>query len=169
MGPSPLQVCLIDTRVRNLLFCSFALYSLLITLLLKIAHFKERPWAICSLSLFFKEQHEWFACDSSESLSKNNQFAQFFKYIFHVFFTAFPLFLQSLFAPLLFFKERQEQFALQKSGCEWITLFQEQIALSLTKNRRFALKIKEPIVNPDRHTLFELPINNKLFLKSVRN
>ena len=40
-----MQVCLIDTRVRNLLFRSFALYSLL----------------FCSKSLILKSDHEQFA------------------------------------------------------------------------------------------------------------
>ena len=100
----------------------------LFALSLKIAHFKEGPWAILScrslqkskllLSLFKKEQCELFAHDSSEGLaikwairSKNS----YFSYVFDSFPLLFLLkseLLPSLFAHLLFFKERLKQFAL---------------------------------------------------------
>ena len=50
--------------ICSLLFRSFALCSfahLLFALLLKIAHFKERPWAICSLRSLQKSNRERFA------------------------------------------------------------------------------------------------------------
>ena len=78
----------------------------LFALLLKIAHFQELPWAIHSHNslqkselLFKKERCEWFACDSSESLAKNEQIAckeranRLKNSYFCMFLTNFPLFM----------------------------------------------------------------------------
>ena len=75
MGTSPLQVCLIDTRVRNLLFRSFALYSLLFcskSLILKSnpAHAALYKRVTLSKSLFTKEL--LWANNSRHSLQKND-------------------------------------------------------------------------------------------------
>ena len=82
---------------------------------------KEQPWANLSrhslqkssvseslLSLFKKEQCEWFDSDSSKSLAKNKWFAR--KFVFFICFDNFSPFLcpranlSSLFAHLLFLK-----------------------------------------------------------------
>ena len=67
----------------------------------------EQPWAICSrcslqkrnkskmlLSLFKKERHEWFSCDSSKLLAKIEQVAQKICF-FHVFLAVFGFFMPS--------------------------------------------------------------------------
>ena len=84
---------------------------------------------------------------------------------FHMFLTVFPFFmpkskpLKSLFAHLLFFKERLERFApvaLYKRATvsdSLTSLFKKEqkcdsLVFLLTKNKRFARKTDEPIINP---------------------
>ena len=107
----------------------------LFALLLKIAHFQELPWAIHSHHslqkselLFKKEWCEWFACDSSESLAKNERIARkeranclqrmsesLEKFVFLYVFDKFsPFYAQEQIATTdhwLFFRERLEGFA----------------------------------------------------------
>ena len=139
--------------------CEFA--PSLFVLSLKIAHFKERPWEICSwgslqrvtmsewlLSLFTKEQCERTARESSELLEK---------FVFFVYFLQFSPYsimpkresLPSLFAHSLFTKElpwaicwrcslkKRERVIRSKKQAN------RDFPLSLTKNKRFARKTKE--------------------------
>ena len=93
---------------------------------LKIAHFKERPWAICSRRSLQKSDVSGFATDVSKSLSKYEWFARKIR-IFRMFLTVFPLInaqeriahmdlcshrslLMSIFTHSPFFKERRERF-----------------------------------------------------------
>ena len=91
---------------------------------------KERPWGnrFCrslqksnrkriALDFFKKEQRQWFACDSSESLSKTSDSLEK-KLFFECFWQFSPFVCQKsesfplLFAQPLFFKEGRDRFAL---------------------------------------------------------
>ena len=137
---------------------------------------KEQPWANRScrflknsdceriaLDFFLKKRCQWFAHDSSKSISKNEGFAWnnfYFLYVFDRFSMLFPLLMPKskllpwLFAPLLFFKERRE----------WFTIIWEEIALLLTKNAWFAQKKRSEFPNPDKEAFCKL---KKIFIFKV--
>ena len=124
---------------------------------------KEQPWVICSgrswqksnreriaLDFFKKEQHQWFARDLNESLSKKERFTR--KIVFFICFCQFfPHFMpkssslcrslkksdRERIAPLTLFKRATVSDSLPlrmtKEGQEWFALFHKRIVLSLTK------------------------------------
>ena len=121
------------------------------------AHDKQVTMSEWLSSLCKKERHEWFACDSSKLLSKmSNSLRKKTYFMFLTLLHCFPFLYPranlsrrsslSLYKrvtvsdllPSFMTKERRARFAL----------FHEQIALSLTKNERFAWKTYEQILNP---------------------
>ena len=99
---------------------------------------KERPWAnrsCCSRFLLKKEPRQWFACDSSVSLSKNERFSRKKMHFSYVFDSFPPRLCQkseslpSLFAKSLFFKDRRDQFGL-------VLLWANRSCFSLRKSDR---------------------------------
>ena len=138
-------------RVGNLLLGSSHFPSLFFGLLLKIAHFKEQQWVICSrgslkratvikslLSHFTKEQREWFfsisqanrsfAEKTSDSLNKN----------FYVF-DKFPSFSS------LLCKKQIVPVALYKIAMWTIRSFPEQITFSLFCSQKMSNLLKKPM------------------------
>ena len=145
---------------------------------------KERPWGNRScrslqksnreqiaLDFFKKERRQWFACDSSESLSKTSDSLEK-KLFFECFWQFSPFVCQKsesfplLFAQPLFFKEGRDRFALvalykrdtmsklipwifKTERLERFALFHERIALLITKNERFARTTGDRIPNPE--------------------
>ena len=94
-------------------------------LLLKIAHFKERPWAICSHHSLKKSEFKQIAKKMSDSLKKNHIFVCFDSFYFLALVALYKRATMSDSLLLLFTKERQER----------VTIFHEQIALLLTKKQ----------------------------------
>ena len=124
-----------------------------------------------ALDFFKKERRQWFACDSSESLSKTSDSLEK-KLFFECFWQFSPFVCQKsesfplLFAQPLFFNEGRDRFALvalykrdtmsklipsifKTERLERFALFHERIALLITKNERFARTTGDRIPNPE--------------------
>ena len=132
---------------------------MLFALSLKIAHFKERPWAIhshrslqkndheqfaqvvlykraiVSDSLFKKEQCKWFSHDSSKLLAKNERIAFKNSYFSYVLDSFPPFYAQERIAPVALYKRLTMSDSLRslmtKERREKFALFHEWIAFSL--------------------------------------
>ena len=130
-----------------------------------IALYKRAAMSKSLLSLFKKDQCQWFTRESLFHSKKKERFARkksYFSPCFLQFFTVVPLSmlksdsLPSLFIPLLFFKEllwaNRSCLSLQKSDCEWfahIALYKRATGVMRSfprGNHYFALSLTKKIV-----------------------